>query len=373
MEESGHWRNLMDDQFDDTNAALESFVAQLDASPQKWETHLSNLTESMNHEAQSTLRNEISQMGSKLTMDVGTQLNCSSTIIPELLDKKMSWISKQLLLSKKSGSKKDINFDLPVILCGLDMSSLDLNLAPERRAVIRANGHGFYSENPINVRFYKDRNTYQERKDQKFVYKSSDFNFVFNLSDLEDKFLSQFDHIALTSNEIVVSEIPIIKKKGEKKQKAMVNMTPSDFFPKHTYGDKDFDRTCLAWAKFRLEWSESQVWYNVFMRASEINKGDQTNVQGWSDTTFVYRAPEGFAIQKVEGAEGGKIDYNLVEKFSLGGKGLLPKLYTVPFRLGRLELQGETEGDDVDDGDDSVYAKFRPTKTLEVDLIAVEE
>lgn len=355
--ESDEWKSITDERWSETNASLEKFVQEIDNSPAKWESHLDNLITSLGDESESLLKNEISKMSAQLSMDLGNQFNCSSTVIPDILNKKMSWLSRQLLM-KKGDSKKQINYGLPILLCGLDQNRIDLNVEQERRNIIRANGYGFYDSDLVSVRWVKDNSTYLDETKKKVVYKTSDFQYTIDLSEFDDKMLANYDHMAIISSEIVVAELPIIKKVPEKVQSILVNIPDFDHYPELIFGDDDFNGDIKVWISFRLFYNDSKVGYNLLMQAKESG-GDKTLAKSWSDSIVIYKAPMDKMILSINNDYDTEVKYNVLENFDMGGNKSVPVDYRVPFRWGSLLVRGETRGKDIGDGDDSCSVKYR--------------
>lgn len=354
---SDQWQEMTDENWTETNAALERFVQEIENSPAKWQSHMEALIKSLGDNSQALIRNELSKMSTQLSMDMGNQFSCSSKVIPDILNKKMSWLSRQLLL-KKGSSKKDINFDLPILLCALDQNRIDLNIEPERRNVIRANGYGFYESELMKIRWVRDDGSFQNENSKKMVYKSSDFQYTIDLSEIDDNFMSQYDHLAFVSNDIIIAELPIIHKVAEDVKSELISLVDFDHYPKHDHGDKDFNRDIKVWVRFQLFHDESKIACRLFMQAKE-NGGDKTMAKSWSDTMVVYRVLPGRKIVSVNNENETIWNFDVLENFDMGGKKPIPVDYRVPFRWGSLIVRGETRGDDLDDGEDSCFVKYR--------------
>ncbi|MBS0424354.1 MAG: hypothetical protein JSR71_08015 [Proteobacteria bacterium] len=273
----------------DTVATLNDAIDALDRNSSSWQAVLQDTTSKLTKDAQSTVRNEVSDLLNRSVAATGDELRCNMDFIGARVRQALAGIRARLL-----------HQTVPPVepaLCHVVPAAVDMALDLSRRNKLEFFGYDF-DTTPIKVTLH-DGSRAQDvsAKLDRLTHYHMTLNLGANgvpLSKASDKLTLEWQNRPISSIAVIQPATPVCREKTE----TYARDTYLSFTPPHTRGDKEFDGNGPeVWAKASWISQGTQVSFRLWMKAQET-KSDWTTAEG-ERTDVYYTAPPGWRIDSI--------------------------------------------------------------------------
>jgi hypothetical protein len=275
----------------DTVAALDNAIDALDRNSASWQTVLQDTTKQLTADAQSTVRNEVSDLLNRSVAATGTELRCNTDFIGSRVRQALVRIRARLM-----------HQSIPPVepaLCHVVPAAVDMALDASRRNKLEFFGYDF-DTTPIKV-------TLQEKSRTLDVSSSLDrpthYHMTLNLgangvpvSSASNRLTLEWEGRSISSIPVIQPVTPVCREKTETYSRS----TYLTFNPPHTRGDREYSGNGPeVWATARWINDGTRVSVRLWMKAKET-RSDWTTAEGERTEAF-YTAPPGWRIDSIVG------------------------------------------------------------------------
>ncbi len=283
----------------DTVAVLEGAIDALERNSSSWQTVLQDTTKQLTSDAQSTIRNEVSDLLNRSVAASGNELRCNLDFIGARVRQALERIRARLLFQTVP--------PVEPALCHVVPAAVDMALDSSRRNKIEFFGYDF-DTTPIKVTL-KDKSRTLDVSTN--LNRITHYHMALNLGGNGVPVSNASNQLILEWQDRLVSSIPVIQpttRVCNEKTETYSRNTYLSFTPPHTRGDKEYHGNGPeVWAKARWINEGNSVKVRLWMKAQETKK-DWTTAEGTRIETF-YTAPPGYRIEKIIGDEESSAHY----------------------------------------------------------------
>ncbi len=275
----------------DTVSALDGAIDALERNSSSWQAILQGTTQQLTADAQSTIRNEISDLLNRSIAATGTELRCDADFIGARVRQALVRIRARLL-----------HQSIPPVepaLCHVVPAAVDMALDASRRNKLEFFGYDF-DTTPIKV-------TLQNKSGALDVSSNLDrlthYHMTLNLgangvpvSNASNRLTLEWQDRLISSIAVIQPATPVCREKTE----TYARSTFLSYTPPHTRGDKEYSgHGPEVWATARWINDGAHVNLRLWMKAQET-RSDWTTAEG-ERTESYYTAPSGWRIDSIEG------------------------------------------------------------------------
>lgn len=310
------------------NAIDDALETLADASAD-WQAVLTNLVGELTDEAQSTIRNEVSNLLSRTVATGGAELRCNVDFLRDRVRQGLLRIKARLL-----------GTDLPPLepgLCGVVPLAIDMSLEPARRNVVEFYGYDF-DTTPITVLHVTGGNSV-DQSDK--LTRPTHYHMTLNLGGNGIVLGPNSERLVLRWGGADISTIAVIQPQTPvcRTRTQVVRPDKLTVVGDHTRGDREFDgHGPNASTTINLIRSDARVDVRALFVATET-QSDWTTARKL-ETRVAFNAPVGWRIESIHGqttfSHGYRDTDHAQDDFEFPG-GLVKRLVYV----------GDTSGDDV--------------------------
>ena len=304
--------NQASDVAGNTVATLDEAIDALERNSSSWQTVLQEVTKELTAEAQSTVRNEISNLLNRSIAATGTELRCDMDFIGTRVHQALVRIRAHLL-----------NEPAPPFepaLCHVVPAAVDMTLEANRRNKIEIFGYDF-DTTPIKVKLHDKSRTADVSKHLDVL---THYHMTLNLGGNGVPVSTASNRLTLEWQNDPISSIAIIQPATPVCREETRTIPPSaklSYTPPHVQGNKDFSgKGPEVWATARWISDGRTVKLRLWMKAQqtdpaipaipailmglppelqEIKKG-LTKAEGVRKEAY-FTAPTGWRIERIEG------------------------------------------------------------------------
>ena len=273
----------------DTVATLDNAIDALDRNSSSWQAVLQDTTSKLTKDAQSTVRNEVSDLLNRSVAATGDELRCNMDFIGTRVRQALARIRARLMHQA-----------VPLVepaLCHVVPAAVDMALDPGRRNKLEFFGYDF-DTTPIKVTLHDTSRTQDVSAElDRLTHYHMTLNLGANgvpLSKASDKLTLEWQNRPISSIAVIQPATPVCREKID----TYARDTYLSFTPPHTRGDKEFaGHGPEVWA--RANWSSdgTHVKLKLWMKARET-RSDWTTAEGERNETY-YTAPPGWRIDSI--------------------------------------------------------------------------
>lgn len=275
----------------DTVATLDGAIDALERNSSSWQAVLQDTTKQLTADAQSTVRNEISNLLNRSVAATGVELRCDADFIGTRVRQALVRIRAHLL-----------NQTVPPVepaLCHVVPAAVDMALDANRRNKLEFFGYDF-DTTPIKV-------TLQDKSRALDVSSNLDrlthYHMTLNLgangvpvSKASNRVTLEWQNKLISSIAVIQPATPVCREKTE----TYTRNTYLSYTPPHTRGDKEYDgHGPEVWATARWVNDGTHINLRLWMKAKET-RSDWTTAEGVRVESY-YTAPSGWRIESIEG------------------------------------------------------------------------
>ena len=275
----------------DTVTALDGAIDALDRNSSAWQSVLQQTTDKLTADAQSTIRNEISDLLNRSVAATGTELRCNMDFIGSRVRQALVRIRARLL-----------HQEVPPVepaLCHVVPAAVDMALDTSRRNKLEFFGYDF-DTTPIKVTLKEKSHTSNVSS---YLERPTHYHMMLNLGANGVPVSSDSDRLTLEWQDRVISSIAIIQPATpicREKTETYSRSTFVTYNPPHTRGDKEFSgHGPEVWATARWINEGTHVNVRLWMKAKET-RSDWTTAEGEHIVSY-YTAPSGWRIDSIQG------------------------------------------------------------------------
>lgn len=274
-----------------TVATLNDAIDALDRNSASWQAVLQDTTRQLTADAQSTVRNEVSDLLNRSVAATGTELRCNVDFIGSRVRQALVRIRARLLHQAVP--------PLEPALCHVVPAAVDMALDSSRRNKIEFFGYDF-DTTPIKVTMHsKSGTTDVSSKLDRLTHYHMTLNLGANgvpLSSSSDRLTLEWENRPISSIAVIQPATPVCQEKTE----PYVRNTYLSFTPPHTRGDREYSGNGPeVWATARWFKEDTRVNLHLWMKAKET-RSDWTTAEGERVEPY-YTAPSGWRIDSIEG------------------------------------------------------------------------
>lgn len=273
----------------DTIAALDNAIDTLDRNSASWQAVLQDTTSKLTKDAQSTVRNEVSDLLNRSVAATGGELRCNMDFVGARVRQALARIRARLL-----------HQEVPPVepaLCQVVPAAVDMTLDPGRRTKLEFFGYDF-DTTPIKVTLHEGSN---KRNVTSELDRLTHYHMTLNLggngvplSKSSDRLTLEWQNRTISSIAVIQPTTPVCREKDHTEPPR----TYLSFTPPHTRGDKDFfGHGPEVWANARWINEGTHVNFRLWMKAQETKK-DWSTAEGERVIQY-YTAPPGWRIDRI--------------------------------------------------------------------------
>lgn len=323
-------KETADDVTTRTLATLDDAIKSLEDASADWQRVLQDTIGKLTEDAQSTIRNEISNTLNRAIASAGSQVLCIHDIVK-------SRIRQDLIRIKAKFLGGDVEEPEPW-LCEVVPVAVDLSLEPTRRQTIEFFGYDF-DKLPIQAMLATstgaaDVSTHLSRQ--------THYHMTLNLSGSGVQLSQNSQKLILTWKEAERSAIPILRPATpvcEVRTPTPVSLGEVTFRPPHVKGDRDFDGNGPnVYVRVNLRNLGTRVEAQVRMTAAET-ESDWTTASGRA-TYPLYTPEPGWVVDQIIGPMEDSFSY----RDGSQGNDLFGRGPDGP--VSRYDFVGDTDGDE---------------------------
>jgi hypothetical protein len=275
----------------DTVAALDNAIDALDRNSASWQTVLQDTTQQLTADAQSTVRNEISDLLNRSVAATGTELRCNMDFIGTRVRQALVRIRARLL-----------HQPIPPVepaLCHVVPAAVDMALDSSRRNKLEFFGYDFDTM-PIKVTLQDKSRTLDVSSN---LDRLTHYHMTLNLgangvpvSNASNRLTLEWQDRLISSIAVIQPATPVCREKTE----TYTRSTYLSYTPPHTRGDKEYSGNGPeVWATANWINDGTHVNLRLWMKAKET-RSDWTTAEG-ERTESYYTAPSGWRIDSIVG------------------------------------------------------------------------
>lgn len=275
----------------DTVAALNHAIDALERNSAAWQSVLANTSSQLTQDAQSTVRDELSNLLNRSIAAAGSEVRCDIDFIGARVRQALIRIRARLL-----------HQTIPAVepgLCQVVPPAIDMALDPSRRNELEFFGYDF-DTTPITVMLHnKDGTVDVSDKLDRHTHYHMTLNLGANgvpLSSASNRITLEWQQKQISSIAIIQPATPICHERTD----VYTRDTYLSFTPPHTRGDTEFKgHGPQVWATAQWTHDDAQVSVRLWMKAEET-RSDWTTAEGERVETY-YTAPHGWRIERIIG------------------------------------------------------------------------
>ena len=275
----------------DTVASLDGAIDALDRNSSSWQTILQDTTQQLTADAQSTVRNEISDLLNRSVAATGTELRCNTDFIGARVRQALVRIRARLL-----------HQPIPPVepaLCHVVPAAVDMALDASRRNKLEFFGYDF-DTTPIKVTLQDKSRTLDVSPN---LDRLTHYHMTLNLGANGVPVSSTSNRLTLEWQDRLISSIAVIQPATpvcREKTETYTRSTYLSYTPPHTRGDREYSGNGPeVWATARWISDGAHVNLRLWMKAKET-RSDWTTAEGERIEPY-YTAPSGWRIDSIEG------------------------------------------------------------------------
>lgn len=277
----------------DTVASLNSAIDTLERNSSSWQSVLQDTTKQLTKDAQSTVRNEVSDLLNRSVAATGTELRCDADFIGARVRQALVRIRARLL-----------NQPIPPVepaLCHVVPPAVDMALDPSRRNKLEFFGYDF-DTTPIKVSLQDQSRTLDVSTS---LDRPTHYHMTLNLGANGVPVSAASNRLTLEWQQRLISSIAVIQPATpvcEEKLDTYARDVGLTYNPPHTRGDKEYSaHGPEVWATARWIMDATSVSVRLWMKAKET-RSDWTTAEGVLVKPY-YTAPPGWRIESVVGGD----------------------------------------------------------------------
>lgn len=276
-----------------TVAALNNAIDALETNSASWQSVLQQTTSQLTKDAQSTVRNEISDLLNRSVAATGTELRCNTDFIGTRVRQALVRIRARLLHETVPPAEP--------ALCHVVPPAVDMALDPARRNKLEFFGYDF-DTTPIKVNLVDQTRTVDVSGS---LDRPTHYHMTLNLgangvplSSASNRMVLEWQSKQISSIAVIQPATPVCREKTE----TYTRSTYLSYTPPHTNGDTEYSGNGPeVWANARWLNDGSRVSMRLWMKAKET-KSDWTTAEGVRTEPY-YTAPSGWRIESVTGGD----------------------------------------------------------------------
>jgi len=292
--------NTTSDIAGDTVATIDDAIDALDRNSASWQTVLQDVARQLTADAQSTIRNEISDLLNRSVAASGTELRCDLDFIGTRVRQALVRIRAHLLNEPEP--------PVEPALCHVVPAAVDMALDANRRNKVEVFGYDF-DTTPIKVKLYDKSRAVDVSK---HLHVLTHYHMTLNLGGNGVPLSNASNRLALEWKNDQISSIAVIQPATPVCKEEIKTVPPSaeiTFTPPHKQGDKEFFGfgpeiwTTAEWIK-----EDKQVKFKLWMKALQTKPDitlpftkskSPTKAEGIHIVSY-YKAPSGWRIESIE-------------------------------------------------------------------------
>lgn len=275
----------------DTVATLDGAIDALERNSSSWQAVLQDTAKQLTADAQSTVRNEVSNLLNRSIAATGVELRCDADFIGTRVRQALVRIRAHLL-----------NQSVPPVepaLCHVVPAAIDMALDANRRNKLEFFGYDF-DTTPIKVSLQDKSRTLDVSSN---LDRLTHYHMTLNLgangvpvSNTSNRVTLEWQNELISSIAVIQPATPVCREKTE----TYARNTYLSYTPPHTRGDKEYDgHGPEVWATARLVNDGTHIKLRLWMKARET-RSDWTTAEGERVESY-YTAPSGWRIESIEG------------------------------------------------------------------------
>jgi hypothetical protein len=338
---------------------LDDAISTLDNASADWQKVLQDTVAKLTDDAQSTVRNEVTNVMNRGIAAVGGEFRCDVDFLRVRVRQDLMRIRAKLLGLAVEPAEPTF--------CSVVPQFVDMSLEPNRRNIITLFGYDFDAAPPMQVLLDNGTGTVDVSNK---LDRQTHYHMTLNLGANGVPVTRASQKLLLKWQSRDISVIPIVQPSMPKCQTAVVRAPVGShtYIPPRTQGDREFKgHGPRVNVTVRLENRGTHVEATVAMSALEVKDngttvaGDGTRAGG-SQTITIYTAPPGQRIKRVIGTLEDGVRYVDTDH----ANDTFERTAAGPVK--RFVVTGDTEGDDagVDTG---VKVDFNP---LQLELVQTQ-
>ncbi len=292
--------NTTSDIAGDTVATIDGAIDALDRNSASWQTVLQDLTKQLTADAQSTIRNEISDLLNRSVAATGVEMRCDLDFIGARVRQALVRIRAHLLNEPEPPAEP--------ALCHVVPAAVDMALDANRRNKIEIFGYDF-DTTPIKVKLHDKSRTIDASKHLNML---THYHMTLNLGGNGVPLTNVSNRLTLEWENDPISSIAVIQPATPVCKEEIKTVPPSaeiTFTPQHTQGDKEFfGFGPEIWATAEWIKEDKQVKFKLWMKALQTKPDialpfakskPPTKAEGTHLISY-YKAPSGWRIESIE-------------------------------------------------------------------------
>ncbi len=292
--------NTTSDIAGDTVATLDDAIDALDRNSASWQAVLQDTTKKLTADAQSTIRNEISDLLNRSVAATGVEMRCDLDFIGTRV--------KQSLLRMRAHLLSEPEPPIEPALCHVVPAAIDMALDANRRNKIEIFGYDF-DNTPIKVKLHDKSRTLDASK---HLNRLTHYHMTLNLGGNGVPLTNTSNRLTLEWDNEPISSIAVIQPATPICEEKIVTVPASaeiTYTPPHKQGDKDFFGfgpeiwTTAEWIK-----EDKEIKFKLWMKALQTKPDltlpftqskPPTKAEGTHIVSY-YKAPSGWRIESIE-------------------------------------------------------------------------
>lgn len=283
----------------DAVGALDRAIDALEVNSASWQTVLQDTTSQLTADAQSTIRNEVSNLLNRSIAAAGGEVRCDIDFIGTRVRQALMRIRARLLNQSVPPAEP--------ALCQVVPPAIDMALAPDRRNKLEFFGYDF-DTTPITVTLHNQNGTVDVSNSlDRLTHYQMTLNLGINgvpLTSGSNRITLEWQGKQISSIAVIQPATPVCREVTELYSRD----TYLSFTPPHTRGDREYKgHGPQVWATAQWTHDDARVQVRLWMKAEET-ESDWTTAEGERIETY-YTAPPGWRIESVLGATDSSAHY----------------------------------------------------------------
>lgn len=284
-------KDTITDTTSSTVNVLDDAINALNQQSSSWQSVLQDTMGKLTSDAQSTVRNEVSNLLSRGIGQAGTEVRCNADFIGNRVRDGLIRIKEKLLGHSVP--------PVQPVFCQIVPLAVDRSLVPQRLNKLEFYGYNFDTTGVIKVSLQNTNGTVDvTNKLDKPTHYAMTLKFGgtgVQLTDKSERFIVDMNGVPFSTIGIIQPQTPVCKTKVQ-----TVNAGKVTFVPPHTRGDTEFDgHGPNVQSRISLHKNNSSLTASVYMKAVETKK-DWTTAEG-SKTFPLFTVDPGWRVENIIG------------------------------------------------------------------------
>ncbi len=320
---------------------IDNGIRDITQSSATWQSVLQRVANDLPKEISDTIRVDAQSLANRAIGTVGVEFRCSVDFLGARAVQSLRALKAELL--------KQPAIAIPPAFCTVDPPAIDLKTAPSRWSTVVLYGYDLDhkdAQGKLASVLLLDANGVTTAMPENRIGRTTHYQMTLNIGAMARQlYQSAIVKIVLAWGGASdgYPQIVIVPWETQRVSEIVTVGSTGPYQPPHTGGDRDFDtgtdEPTSVDVRGEIQTSERTIHSRLYLHAREKDP-DHTEVEGWSDWSLMYTAPQGWRIVEVRPSAAAAVRLNVTTNGTITANGAGGEV------IDRFEMQIDRGGDE---------------------------